>query len=123
MYSYFFNHDNHTAGSDPEAAKYLAEEVQNFHNQPYEHIAFMVGHFEKSFLREKLKSQLNIGFFFSPDILLTPRLSYALNDYCSLDAGADITLGEPSQMDLRRNPVNDNFYLRVVVRINLSFSS
>jgi hypothetical protein len=116
VYSYFFNYNRYSPGIDPDAADYLAGEVQNFHNQPYEQIAFLVGHFEKSFLREKLKSQLNVGFFFSPDILLTPRLSYALSDYWSIDAGADITLGDPPDLDLRRNPVNDNFYLRVLFR-------
>jgi hypothetical protein len=116
VYSYIINYEEDPSGADADAAEYLSEEIQSFHNQPYEHIAFMVGHFERSFLREKLKSQINIAFFFSPDILLTPRLSYALNDYWNLDTGADITLGEPSDLDLRRNPGNDNFYIRMVCR-------
>ncbi|MFW6274539.1 MAG: hypothetical protein ACOC2P_01745 [Spirochaetota bacterium] len=116
IYSYFFNHNGHKPGSDPEAAEYLAEEIQSFHTQPLQHIAFLVSHFEKSFLREKLKTQLNLGFFFSPEIYLAPRLAYSLSDYWSLESGADITLGPPPDTDLRRNPWNDNFYIRLLYR-------
>jgi hypothetical protein len=116
IYSYFFNHGNHEAGADPASADYLAEAFQVFHTQPLQHIAFMIGHFEKSFLREKLKTQLNVGFFFSPEVYLAPRLAYSLTDLWSLEAGADITLGDPPDQALRRNPSDDNFYLRLVFR-------
>lgn len=116
IYAYFFNHSGHRPGSDLAAAEYLAEEIQNFHTQPQQHIAFLVSHFEKSFLREKLKTQLNIGFFFSPEIYLAPRLAYSLTDYWTLESGADITLGDPPDADLRRNPWNDNFYIRLLYR-------
>jgi hypothetical protein len=94
----------------------LSEEIRNFHAQPYRHIAFAVSHFERSFLREKLKAQLNVGFFFSPRVYLAPRLAYALTDYWIAETGADITLGEPPDYDLRRNPSDDNFYVRLLYR-------
>jgi hypothetical protein len=75
-----------------------------------------VAHFEKSFLREKLKTQLNAGFFFSPEIYLAPRLAYSLSDYWSFETGADINLVNPPDDDLRRNPNNDNFYVRLLYR-------
>ena len=116
VYSYFFKHGEHESGVDPDAADYLAAELQSFHTQPLQHIAFAVGHFERTFFREKLKAQLNVGFFFSPDIYLAPRLAYSLSDYWSFETGADITLGDPPDEDLRRNPRNDNYYLRLTYR-------
>lgn len=116
VYSYFFNHGKHATGSDPEAADYLAEAVQGFHTQPLQHIAFMVAHFERYFMREKLKAQLNVGFFFSPDMYFAPRLSYAITDNWTMETGADINLGDPPETELRRNPNNDNAYLRLAFR-------
>lgn len=116
IYSYFFNHGNHAQGGDPVAAEYLAKAVQGFHTQPLQHIAFIVAHFERSFLREKLKAQLNVGFFFSPEMYFAPRLSYAASDNWTLETGADINLGSPPDAALRRNPNNDNAYLRLVFR-------
>ncbi len=115
VYSWFPNHDGHSE-TDSVEEKYLEEQIRNFHNQPYEHIAFMVGHFEKSFLREKLKTQLNIGFFFSPNVYIAPRIAYSITDLWAFEAGADITLGDPPDYDLRRNPADDNFYLRLLYR-------
>lgn len=116
VYSYFFNHGKHPEGSDPEAAAYLAEAVQGFHTQPLQHIAFIVAHFERSFLREKMKAQLNVGFFFSPEMYFAPRLSYAISDNWTVETGADINLGNPPDSALRRNPNNDNAYLRMAFR-------
>ncbi|MDX9959011.1 MAG: hypothetical protein RBT68_11275 [Spirochaetia bacterium] len=116
VYSYFFNHGNHATGSDPEAAAYIAEAVQDFHTQPLQHIAFIVAHFEQSFLREKMKAQLNVAYFFSPEMYFAPRLSYAMTDNWTLETGADINLGDPSDAALRRNPNNDNVYLRLAFR-------
>jgi hypothetical protein len=116
VYSFFFNHGNHAVGSDPEASAYLAEAVQGFHTQPLQHIAFIVAHFERSFLREKLKAQLNVGYFFSPEMYLAPRLTYAITDNWTMEAGADINLGDPSDATLRRNPNDDNAYLRLAFR-------
>jgi hypothetical protein len=116
VYSWFINHGKHDPGSNPEEAAYLSEEIQNFHTQPLEHIAYIIAHFERSFLREKLKTELNLGFFFSPKLYIAPRLAYALTDHWAFAAGADINLGEPPEFDLRRNPWNDNFYLRLLYR-------
>ena len=116
VYSYFFNHGKHDPGIDTAVSSYLAGEIQVFHTQPLQHIAFIIAHFEKSFLREKLKTTLNVGFFFSPEIYFGPRFAYSLNDYWQLETGADITLGDPPDNDLRRNPSNDNFYVRLLYR-------
>jgi len=116
VYSCFINHDEYDPGSDPDAAGYLASEIQSFHNQPLQHIAFVVGHFERTFFRNRLKAQLNTAFFFSPKIYIAPRFAYSLTDYWAFEGGADITLGDPPDYDLRRNPSNDNFYVRMVYR-------
>ncbi|MDA3809444.1 MAG: hypothetical protein PF518_03840 [Spirochaetaceae bacterium] len=116
IYSFFFNYDKHDPGSDPVASSYLAKEIQSFHTQPLQNIAFIIAHFEKSFLREKLKTTLNVGFFFSPEIYFGPRVAYSLNDYWQMETGADITLGDPPDKDLRRNPSNDNYYVRLLYR-------
>jgi hypothetical protein len=76
----------------------------------------MVGHFERAFLRERLKTQLNVGYFFSPELYFAPRLTYSITDFWTLEGGADITLGDPPDDDLRRNPTNDNFYVRLLYR-------
>jgi hypothetical protein len=116
VYAYFFNHDKYDTGSDKVAANALAEEIHDFHIQPYQHILFYVGHFERSFLREKLKAQLNVGFFFSPNIYVAPRLSYSITDRSRWEAGIDYTFGDPPNIDLRRNPSNDNFFTRFVMQ-------
>jgi hypothetical protein len=116
VYSYFFNHNDYDKGADPTTADYLASQINTFHAQPYEHIAFMVGHFERAFLRERLKTQLNVGYFFSPELYFAPRLTYSITDFWTLEGGADITLGDPPDDDLRRNPTNDNFYVRLLYR-------
>lgn len=108
VYGFFINHKNHQSG--------LAGEIQGFHNQPRRHIAFIAAHFERSFLRNKLKAELNLGFFFSPNIFIGPSIAFALSDYWQLAAGADIRLGDPPDADLRRNPSNDNFYVRLLFR-------
>jgi len=92
---------------------HLAEEIQTFHQQPVQNILFLVGHFERNFLRDKLKTELNVAYFFSPEILFAPELAYFFNDYLSLETGADITMGSPTAMDLRRNNIDDNLYLRL----------
>ena len=116
VYSFFINHNNHDPGSDSLAAAYLAGEIQSFQTQPLQHIAFIIAHFEKSFLREKLKTQLNVGFFFSPEIYFGPKIAYNISDYWAIETGADITLGAPADKDLRRNPSNDNYYVRLLYR-------
>ena len=116
VYAFHINHDGHEAGGDPEAAAYLAREIQGFHTQPRRHIAFIAAHFERSFLRDKLKAEVNLGFFFSPNIFIGPSIAFALSDYWQLAAGADIRLGDPPSDDLRRNPSNDNFYVRLLFR-------
>ncbi len=116
VYSFFPNFGNHEVVNDKDASAYLAKQIQEFHSQPLQHIAYIVGHFEKSFLREKLKTSLNVGFFFSPKIYFGPRLAFNITDYWQVEVGADITLLDPPDVALRRNDSNDNFYLRLVFR-------
>jgi hypothetical protein len=118
VYAHFINHGKHELqpGDEEAAIDSFAKAVQGFHTQPLQNIAFIVGHFERQFLRERLKAELNVGFFFSPEIYLAPRLNYHLSDHWSVAGGADINLGDPPDAALRRNPNDDNFYLRVVFR-------
>lgn len=116
VYAYFFNHDKFDKGDDPDSAEYLAEQFHEFHTQPYQHIAFAVGHFEKMFLRDRLKVQLNAGFFFSPEVYVAPRLSCNITDRFSWESGMDYTFGDPKDIELRRNPSDDNFYTRIIWR-------
>lgn len=118
VYAHFINHGKHELmpGDDTASLDYFAQAVQGFHTQPLQNIAFIVAHFERQFMRERLKAELNVGFFFSPELYLAPRLSYQLNDNWSAAGGADINLGDPPDAALRRNPNDDNFYLRLVFR-------
>lgn len=117
VYSWFPNHGNHDLlDGDAALTAYLAEEIQGFHLQPLEHIAFVIAHFERAFLRERLQTELNVGFFFSPEVYLAPRVSWSFSDNWMITAGADITLGDPPDEDLRRNPWNDNVYARMIFR-------
>lgn len=116
VYSYFLNYDKVAAGSDADATEYLNGVFHVYHTQPLEQIAFVVGHFERAFLRETLKTQLNVGYFFSPQVYLAPRAAFSISDYWAFETGADITLGDPPDADLRRNPSDDNYYVRLIYR-------
>lgn len=116
VYAWFPNHGEYKSYGDAKTAEYLDEQFNGFHTQPLPHIAFIIAHFERTFMRDKLKTELNAGFFFSPELYIAPRLSYSLSDLWQLQAGADINLGAPPKNDLRRNPYDDNFYVRIVYR-------
>ncbi len=113
-YAFFPNHNNHS--EEGEGADYLSREIQSFHTQPQQHIAYIIAHFEKTFLRERMKTTLNLGYFFSPAIYLGPRVSYNISDHWQFEVGADIHLLDPSTSDLRRNATNDNYYARLLFR-------
>ena len=102
-------------GGDGDSADYLAEAIQGFHTQPVQHVAFIVEHLEKSFLRERLKAQLNIGLFY-PNLYIAPRASLSITDYWSFETGADVILADPQEDEFRRNPSDDNYYLRIIYR-------
>jgi len=116
IYSFFPNHGKHKKGAEADTSSYLAKEIQGFHTQPLQHIAFIIAHFERGFFREKLKTTLRIGFFFSAEMYFGPRLNYSINDHWQAAAGFDITLGNPPDKDLRRNNSNDNYYVRLLYR-------
>ena len=115
VYSYFVNHGGHVDGVDSNASDYLSEQIQVFHNQPLQHIAFIVEHLEKSFFREKLKAQLNAALLW-PNVYVAPRAAFSITDYWAFETGADITLSDPPDQDLRRNPTDDNYYVRIIYR-------
>ncbi|MEA1911987.1 MAG: hypothetical protein U9N32_10015, partial [Spirochaetota bacterium] len=91
----------------------LIDEFNNYFNQPVQNIAFLIGHLHNSFFREKLYLALNVGFFFSTDIYLAPRIAYALSDTMKIEAGADIKTDEPSDYTLARGNLSDNYYVRL----------
>jgi hypothetical protein len=111
IYQYIFNFD-----ADENNNETLREEIHSFHTQPQQHIAFMIAHVEKNFMRDKLKVGGNVGFFFSPELYIAPRISYNSSDHLQFSSGADIFLGDPTSMILRRNPLNDNLYIRCIYR-------
>ena len=115
VYSYFINFGKEDDGADKAATDYLAEQIRGFHDQPLQQIAFVVEHMEKSFFREKLKAQLNAALLY-PRIYLAPRAAFSLTDFWSFETGADIFLSDPPDEDLRRNPSDDNYYLRIAYR-------
>ncbi|MDC7220959.1 MAG: hypothetical protein PQJ59_13575 [Spirochaetales bacterium] len=115
VYSYFFNFDEYDSAADSYANDYLAEVIQQFHIQPYEHIAFIVEHMERTFFRDRMKVQLNAALLY-PDIYVAPRMSWSLTDYWAFETGADVILADPVDQDLRRNPNDDNFYVRIIHR-------
>ncbi len=128
--AFFINHGKHDKhdDNDPDItspqekeAQYLSAEIQSFHNQPLPFIAVLVAHFEKAFFRNRLKTQLNLALL-GPRVLISPRFAFALSDYWGVETGMDLTtdpLFNPESFpdrDLRRNPVNDNFYFRMIYR-------
>ncbi|MDC7224546.1 MAG: hypothetical protein PQJ60_12455 [Spirochaetales bacterium] len=115
VYSHFFNYDEYESSSDSYASDYLAEVIQQFHTQSYANIAFVVEHMEKNFLRETMKVQLNAALIY-PYVYLGPRLAWSMTDFWAFETGADVLTGDPSDDDLRRNPNNDNFYVRIIYR-------
>lgn len=108
VYQYLVGYDN-----EENLDEDLQEEFYSYYQQPVPHILFFVGHVEKMYLRDKMKAQLNVGFFFSPDIYIAPRLSYNIKDNLICETGADITLGDPGNLLLKQNAINDNFFFRL----------
>jgi len=113
IYQHFLNYDSLDAQYTTSSFSRLIDEINDFHIQPQQNIAFFIGHLHRSFLREKLYTALNIGFFFSTDVYLAPRISYNLTDRFKLETGADIRTGEPSDNDLVRTADEDNFFVRL----------
>ena len=61
------------------------EECNTYFNQPVQNIAFLIGHIHNSFFHDRLYLALNVGFFFSTDIYLAPRVAFALSDGIKLE--------------------------------------
>ena len=113
IYQHVINHDDgETIGSGGADAD-LRDEINDYFNQPVQNIAFMIGHLEKSFLRNKLKLAVNGGFFFSSRLYVAPRAAYALSDRLQLELGADIWTAEMKENDLMRQSDGDNIFLRL----------
>ena len=113
IYQHVINFDKSGLVYSSAVDNLLIDEFNNYFNQPVQNIAFLIGHLHHSFFREKLYLALNIGFFFSTDIYLAPRIAYALSDGLEIEAGADLKTGEPSEYTLARGNLSDNYYLRL----------
>jgi hypothetical protein len=109
VYQYVINYKK--SGSDLEKAIY------DVHLQPTDHILFFIGHMRQTFLREKLYLAINMGFFFSTDVYIAPRINYAISDNLSLESGADIYTGEYKNKALERYLGGDNFFFRIKYEI------
>lgn len=103
IYQYIFNYEKDGSFSDA---------VYAIHNQPTGNILFFVSHLHDSFLREKLYVALNVGFFFSPNIYIAPRVSYSISDLLKLETGIDMYTGKYKNKVLEDNLGGDNFYIR-----------
>lgn len=108
---FYFNAGSSVYAPDTEA--FLRSEFNNYFTQPVQNILFFIAHLHNSFFREKLYVALNAGFFFSTELYLAPRVSWALSDLWSLEAGADFWTAPPPNRDLLRGTKEDNFYIRV----------
>ncbi len=113
IYQHVINYDKSGLVYSSVIDDQLIDEFNNYFNQPVQNIAFLIGHLHNSFFREKLYLALNVGFFFSTDIYLAPRIAYALSDEMKIEAGADIKTGEPSDYTLARGNLVDNYYVRL----------
>ncbi len=113
IYQYVINYNQSGSVYSPSDDDLLIDEFNNYFNQPVQNIVFFIGHLHNSYFREKLYIALNIGFFFSTDIYLAPRIAYALSDSMKIEAGADIKTGEPSEYTLTRGNLLDNYYVRL----------
>jgi hypothetical protein len=113
IYQYVINYDQGDPYNALSVDDQLIDEFNNYFNQPVQNIAFFIGHLHNSYFREKLYLALNIGFFFSTDIYLAPRIAYAFSDGMKIEAGADIKTDEPSEYALARGNLSDNYYVRL----------
>lgn len=104
IYQYIFNYNSDDA---------FTEAVNDIQNQPVEHVLFFIGHLHDSFLREKLYIALNLGFFFSTDFYIAPRVNYSISDRLVLESGFNIYTEEYIPKLLARDNGSDNFFLRL----------
>lgn len=104
IYQYILNYSDQ---SDFEKA------VNDIQNQPVEHVLFFIGHLHDSFLREKLYMAVNLGFFFSTDFYVAPRVNYSISDRLVLESGFNIYTEEYIPKVLARENGADNFFLRL----------
>lgn len=108
IYQYIFNY------SDDSEFEIAVNDIQN---QPVEHILFFIGHLHDSFLREKLYLALNMGFFFSTDFYIAPRMNYSISDRLVVESGFNIYTDEYIPKVLARENGADNFFLRLKFEI------
>ncbi len=112
IYQYVINFDKagliYSNGID----SLLKDEFNTYFNQPQQHIAFAIAHFQKSFFREKLNLALNAAYLY-PQVYIAPRISYSLSDRYNIESGADIKTGTPSDYFLARGNLVDNFFVRL----------
>ncbi|MCF6334497.1 MAG: hypothetical protein L3J12_01985 [Spirochaetales bacterium] len=112
VYQYIINfNQGSTAFPEPVETK-LEDELNGFFNQPVEHIALIIIQLQNSFLNDKLYLALNAGYFY-PQVYIAPRAAFALSDKMTIEAGADIKTGAPSDKFLARGNQEDNYYIRL----------
>lgn len=113
IYQHVINYNRGNSTYSQSIDDQLVDEFNNYFNQPVQNIVFFIGHLHNSFFREKLYVALNVGFFFSTEIYLAPRIAYALSDKMKIETGADIKTAGPSEYSLARGNISDNYYLRL----------
>ncbi|MBN2618590.1 MAG: hypothetical protein JXR64_09810, partial [Spirochaetales bacterium] len=106
IYQHVFNYSKAESNS-------IQEAIYDIQLQPTDNIVFIIGHLHNSFLREKLYAALNLGFFFSTNIYVAPRLNYKINDNLTLESGLDIYTGKYIPKLLEEDLGGDNFFVRM----------
>lgn len=104
IYQHIFNYNN-----DNE----LSAAINDIHLQPTDNILFIIGHLHDSFLREKLYMALNVGYFFSDNVYIAPRVNYTITDYITLETGIDMYTGKYKHKIFEEDLGGDNFFVRL----------
>lgn len=91
----------------------ISEAINDVHIQPTDNILFFIGHIHDNFLREKLYIGLNLGYFFSPNVYIAPRVKYKYSDRITIESGIDMYTGEYKNKLLEDDMGGDNFYIRL----------
>ncbi len=112
IYQYIINFDKGTTPFPDAVQTILSDELNSFFNQPVENIAFIIIHLQNSFFNDKLDLVLNAGYFY-PQLYIAPRVAFAVSDKMSVEAGADIKTGDPSNKFIARGNQEDNYYIRL----------
>ena len=101
----------------PVVEAYLKATIDAYLFQSEQSQLYALLHADARFLRERLSSAFTLIYGFDEGITyVIPRLSYVLNDYVSVSAGADLWFGDASEGFLGVNLERDNFFIRAQLR-------